>query len=237
MQYSRLLIESLYEQTENWISKTMGSHYYIYAEVKVKDKWYNLNPFARKFDGSFVLHPVYEDTSAFFSVCNDLEEHQISVGIPDDMSPELRSIFHEDLEEECRSWMTDITWKHVYQQTIFCVRYGDAIAPRVIKDRPHRYEGYVTKRIIAAFEVNEINTIYNWLTNEEYRALPDNKKHEYSYYQWDDEFDEYLFYRTIYERLRALLDWFSYADVFSDSWIFYQESVSINDVRLFVERD
>lgn len=214
----------------------MGSHYYIYAEVRVKDKWYSLNPIAKAYDGSIVLHPVYEGGSSLFNICNDLEDHKYGVGIPDDMSPELRSIYHDDLNDVCESWLPDTTWKRFYRQTIFCVRYDDAIAHRVIKDRPHKFSGYVNKRIIADFEVNEIEAIYSWLNQEQYDHLPEAKRQLYSYYEWNEEFDEYHTYRAIYERLCALLDWFSYADAFQDRGDYYEEPVSINDVRLFVER-
>lgn len=214
----------------------MGTHYYIYAEVKVKNKWYSLNPYTKKYDGSFVLHPIYEDTSAFFDICNELEEQKICVGIPEDMSPELRSIYHNDLNEVCGFWLPNTTWKRIYQQTIFCVRYTDTIARRVIKDKPHKFGGYVNKRIIADFEAKEIEAIYGWMTQDEYDHLPENKKRQYSYYEWDEEYDEYHKYRAIYERLLALLDWFSYADAFQDEVNYYEESVSLNDIRLFVER-
>lgn len=214
----------------------MGTHYYVYAEVRVKDKWYNLNPMLKKHDGSFVLRPIYDASSMFFDICNDLEEERIGVGIPDDMSAELRATYHENLDEECNNWLKDATWRHVYDHSIFYIRYEDAIEPRIIKDRPHKYEGYVNKRIIASFEVNEIEAIYRWLTTEEYSALPEKEKAKYAYYQWDEEFDDYQVYRTIYERLCALLYWFSYADAFSDKQVLWETTPSLNDIRLFIER-
>ena len=214
----------------------MGTHYYIYAEVWVKDKWYNLNPMMKKHDGSFILRPICDSGSEFFDICNDLEEQRIDVGIPDDMSEELRAIYHKDLDEECKSWMQGTTWRQVYDHLIFCVRYSDTIEPRILKDRPHKYEGYVNKRVIADFETNEIHEIHSWLTSEEYAALPEKDKTKYSFYQWDEEFDEYQTYRTIYERLCALLYWFDFADAFPDKQELWQYPPDLNDVRLFIER-
>ena len=214
----------------------MGTHYYIYAEIQVKDRWYSLNPMMKRHDGSFVLRPIYDDGSMFFNICNDLEEQRIDIGIPDDMSEELRSIYHKDLDEECKSWIQVKTWRQVYDQQIFCVRFSDTIDPRIKKDRPHKYEGYVNKRVIVDFAVNEIREIHSWLTSEEYTALPEKEKTKYSFYQWDEEFDEYQTYRTIYERLCALLYWFDFADAFPDKLEFWQYPPALNDVRLFIER-
>ena len=214
----------------------MGIHYYVYAEIKVNDKWYNLNPLMKKHDGTTVLRPVYDCGSMFFEACNFFEDHIIGVGIPDDMSPELRGAFRENIDEPCDPVSKD-TWRQFYDQSLFCVNYSDTIEQRVIKDRPHKYEGYVSKRAIADFEVNETEEINSWLTREEYNDLPERQKRLYRFYQWDEDFDEYRIFRTIYERLCALLYWFDFADAFENKSEYWRTDVSLSDVRLFIERN
>ena len=46
------------------------------------------------------------------------------------------------------------------------------------------YEGYVEKRIITAFELDEIEEINSWLEGSEFAALSDKEKKRYRFYQW-----------------------------------------------------
>ncbi|MBP5230105.1 MAG: hypothetical protein ILO68_00085 [Clostridia bacterium] len=213
----------------------MGTHYYVYAEVKVNGRWYNLNPVMKKPDGSLAVRPIYDARSAFHEIYNDLECSRISVGIPDDMSPELRSLFHDNLDEPCDGWYPGKTWRAIYQQMIICVKYSNTIGKRVFPDRPYKYEGYVSKRAIADFEIGETERIVNWLSPEEYDALSDRAKKQYRFYQWNEPFDEYECYRTIYERLRAMLYWFDYGDAFEDRRELWDSDVGLSDIRLFIE--
>lgn len=214
----------------------MSVRYHVYAEIKVGDRWYNLNPLMKKHDGTLVVRPIYDNGSFFFDICNDLEDHRIGVGIPDDMSPELRNVFHENLDETCEGWNDDTTWRKEYERAVFCVRYSDTIVKRIIKEKEYKYEGYVRKRTVADFEINEIEEIDNWLTYDEYQSLSDKQKRAYQFYRWDEPYDEYGVYRIIYERLRAMLYWFDFADAFEDKSVYWHSGAGFSDVRLFIER-
>lgn len=213
----------------------MGTHYYIYAEIKVKDKWYNLNPYMKKPDGTYSICPIFDAGSVAFDVVNDLEDNRISIGIQDDMSPELRSIFHKNLDEPYSGWLPSTTWRDRYDQTIFCVNYSDTVGKRVIKNKPHKYEGYVFKRTIADFEVLEIEAIHSWLTREEFEKLSEKEKRKYRYYEWDEIGDEYVIYRRIYERLCAMLYWFDFGDAFECKRFYWDNQPTLDSIRLFVE--
>ena len=152
------------------------------------------------------------------------------------MSPDLRATFHENLDELCSDWSPEMTWRRVYDSSVFCVKYANTVGKRVILDKPHKYEGYVNKRRIADFEAHEIETIYDWLTYDEYMSLPEKEKKLHRYYQWDEPYDEYSIYRTIYERLCAMLYWFDYADAFEDRGVYWRAEPGLSDVRLFIER-
>lgn len=94
------------------------------------------------------------------------------------------------------------------------MRYSDTVGKRIIKEKEYKYEGYVRKRTVADFEINEIEEIDNLLTYDEYQSLSDKQKRAYQFYRWDEPYDEYGVYRIIYERLRAMLYWFDFADAF-----------------------
>ena len=84
----------------------MGTYYHVYAEVKIGDKWCNLNPIIKKEDGSYGITTITWGQSRFYETWLHLEEHRIQGGLPEDCSEELRSVFHEDLDATA-----DFLWK------------------------------------------------------------------------------------------------------------------------------
>lgn len=82
----------------------MSTAYYVYAEIQVDGKWYNLSPTMKRPDGTFSVEPIYWAQSSFFDVYNDLESHSIGWGIPDDMSKDMLTVFHENLDEVIEGW-------------------------------------------------------------------------------------------------------------------------------------
>lgn len=168
----------------------MSVHYYVYSEIKVGDRWYNFNPTMKKHDGTLVVRPVYDNGSFFYNICTDFEKHRISVGIPDDISPELLSMFRDNYDEAYEECDGETTWREMYEEHVFCVKYSGTIANNILKEKEYKYEGYVRKRTVADFEVGEIDEIDAWLTYEEYHTLSDKQKKAYRFYRWDEPYDE-----------------------------------------------
>ena len=118
----------------------MSTAYYVYAEIQVDGKWYNLSPTMKRPDGTFSVEPIYWAQSSFFDVYNDLESHSIGWGIPDDMSKDMLTVFHENLDEVIEGW-GKMTWREHYRQSVFVVPYASSVADKIVKDRPFKYEG------------------------------------------------------------------------------------------------
>ena len=77
----------------------MGTYYAIYAEVRVGNKWYSLNPTFQRTDGKIDVCPVVSGRNWLREAYEELEEVQYSYGRPEDLSKEVRSVFcHEDDE-------------------------------------------------------------------------------------------------------------------------------------------
>ena len=91
---------------------------------------------------------------------------------------------------------------------MFLVNCGKSVKSRVKKDKPTRYCGYASKVSIAAFEIDEYDTIGYWLTPEEYEKLSDKEKQKYSYYEWDEYDDWYRVYNLIVDRVDTMLGYF-----------------------------
>ena len=67
---------------------------------------------------------------------------------------------------------------------------------------------HASKVSIAAFEIDEYDTIGHWLTPEEYEKLSEKAKQEYSYYEWDEADDWYKVYNLIVDRVDTMLGYF-----------------------------
>lgn len=202
----------------------MGTYYSIYAEVRVGDKWYNLNPLFQREDGTLNICPVVSGRNWLRETYEELEESRYACGLPEDISKEVKMVFpHEDNEPYNPAFRIE-TYKDWYNQSIFLVNYGKAVKSRVKKDKPTRYQGYVSKVSLAAHEIDEYESIGYWLTSKEYEQLSDKEKKRYTYYEWDEPDDWYKGYNMIVKRVDCLLEYFR-------DWAYYAiDNVSLDDL-------
>lgn len=215
----------------------MGTYYSIYAEVRVGDKWYNLNPMFQRENGMLDVCPILEGQSWLRDAYEELEESLYAYGRPNDISKEVKTVFSHEDDEPYDPILHMDTYKDYYGQAIFLVNYGKSVKRRVKTDKPTRYKGYVTKVGLAAYEINEYESPGYWLTDEEYEKLSDREKKKYIYYEWDEPDDWYKAYNMLVKKVDCLLDSFN-------DWAFYaikgvnidERSPSADYVRLLVYR-
>lgn len=185
----------------------MGTSYTIYAEVRVRDKWFSINPYVRKINGEVKMIPLDSWGSCFFQTYNELEEQCYMHGRPDNLSEEMKKLFPE-ADEDTVPWGKS-TYKQHYGQYMIAVNFGKAVASRLLPNRDTRYQGYVYKPTIASWELQEIEGIYSWLTKEEFEKILDKDKGKYSWYEWNEWDDWYEHYVTIARKVRHQLHYFS----------------------------
>lgn len=77
----------------------MGTSYTIYAEVRVRDKWFSINPYVRKINGEVKMIPLDSWGSCFFQTYNELEEQCYMHGRPNNLSEEMKKLFPEAEED------------------------------------------------------------------------------------------------------------------------------------------
>ena len=169
----------------------------------------------------------------FWEVSNYLEDYALGCGIPADMSDGLREIFHEDLNEIMDGWK--ITWEKYYRNSIYYVNFAQAILPKVNKDKQYKYEGYVSKKELAEFEVYEREEFSEWLSDDEYKALTEKEKRRYVFHRWNDPYGEYWIYRTIADRVWTLKELFSDACESDIGGSLFQ-GIPDSSIRLYVNR-
>ena len=79
----------------------MGTYYAIYAEVRVGNQWYNLNPLFQRTDGNIDVCPVISGRNWLREAYEELEEVSYTCGRPENLSKEVRSVFcHEEGERK-----------------------------------------------------------------------------------------------------------------------------------------
>lgn len=212
----------------------MSSYYYVYAEVKYKGKWYSINPIVKKADGTYLVKEVFWAQSGFRQMYYDLEDMAIDRGILDDFSPEVRAKFHENLDDIYSDFGSQITYRQAYNSRVLIVPYTK-LKPQIVRDHPYKHRGYVFRECIADFECGETEDIMNWITINEYNALPEDERKSYAYYEWNNRWDDYDYKASIVSKITFLTNLFSEADSVEDrcGWI----DVSDSDIRLIVEFD
>lgn len=212
----------------------MGTYYSVYAEASVDGKWYSLCPYFRiDKDKDLKTHSIFWAQSIFWEVHNELEDHAIGRGVPEDMSDGLREIFHEDLQAEYENWIGKITWGQYYNRSLYYVNFAQAILPKVNKEKPYKYEGYVLKKELAEFEVYEREEFSEWLTQDEYKALNDKAKRQYIFYQWNDPYGEYWIYRELADRIWALKNLFANACAYDIAGSLY-DGITDSQIRVYI---
>ena len=210
----------------------MSTYYSVYAEASVDGKWYSLCPYFKNSKGEKKTGCIYWAQSRFYDVYCDLEDYARGWGIPEDMSEGLREIFHENLEDVAQEWGEHpVTWGEWYNSSLFYVNFSQAIASKINKDKPYKYEGYVLKKELAAIEVYELEEFSEWLTQSEYNSLTDKQKRRYIFHQWNDSWGDYGIYR-----IRALK--YLFADICeNDIGGSLYQGITDDQIRVYIYRD
>lgn len=212
----------------------MGVYHSIYAEMRVAGKWYSLCPLIKTVMGDIEICPFLEGKSYLHDLVDDLSEYSYSVGVPEDVSDEIKSKF-QPLDEELDCLGKKITCREYYKSYVFVVKYVPAIKNRIIEERPHKYRGYVSKRTIADFEVREIESIGYWLTEQEYKNLTADEKKEYAWYEWNESDSTYALLYSLHKKIEMQFSWFVNFGIPYNSGI-DAEDISLSDIRVIVAK-
>ena len=211
----------------------MSTYYFVYAEVNVDGKWYNLSPYYRNRDGEYKTHPIFWMQSDFSEVYYELRQRSSGCGVPDDMSDGLREMFRQNLDETYDDSFGKMTWRDYYSQTLFHVNFANGFTDRVKKKREFKYEGYVLKKAKADFENDDVDEIDDWLTEEEYQELPPEEKRRWIWFRWNDPYGTNDIYNELIHKIRVLCSLFQ--DAYEDEMPSLFNGISDHQVRVFVE--
>ena len=211
----------------------MSTSFYFYVEAKNNGKWVCINPIVKGSNGEYQMVPLLWGQSYLRETYeNMIETVGCHCGVPEDASPEILGKFKPLDDLTGLNVGNGLTWREFYKHFVHAVNYDEAVRKRIKKDRPFKYQGYVYKHLIAAFEVGEEEIGY-WLTRDEYDAMTEQEQKEYAWYEWNDYDGEYGILYSIYSMVENLLEWYRQNALFTSKQYNYEDFIGSN-VRLII---
>lgn len=205
----------------------MGVDYFAYLQTYIHDEPIAIGPFVKTKDGECRLATVLEARSAFREACEWLQERPHKAGLPEKLCPELYKKFcmHESDPSFYKSW------EDYYKSCMSVFRFSD-IKGLIKKDKPYKYQAYITKEQMALHECGEDDEICFWLTKEEYESLSEEEKREYAYYEWNDYFGAYGGVSTLVGNINAVIYFFEQS--YCLDWDFDEINEAINNLEVLI---
>lgn len=161
----------------------MGISYIMFTEYKHNGKWYCVNPYAINVEtGEYKLIPTLHNHASrrFESVYNELKDLGSQVNI-------------NDLSENLRAALND--WGLESEKTIYAVDYDDI--DQQCKKKPIEYSAFALRSEIRDFENGLEDDIYDYVSAAEYRVMDRELKKAYQYYEWNQRFGWFEYFKKI----------------------------------------
>lgn len=166
----------------------MSADYMLYTEVKHKDgNWHAMNGmYYSEKEEKYILTETYWNGSRtyFNNTYNKLKEIGKSIKASELSEDVLKK--ENWVKEDADAPIISVSWKEL-QKAI----------PRTNRKE---LSGFVAKRDIWAYE-NDNDEICEYLSGEMYRALSEEEKKEYEFYEWDDHYGWYSNLKYIAEKV------------------------------------
>ena len=158
----------------------MGIYYDLFLEGRVENEWRCLSPSFINVNGDWKVAPILSGQSAIGAMLQDIGCWH---SMPDDLSEQVKRVLWKKEDSEGKK-TNEIDERYVQWFPLSDVECD-----------PSRFEheAYVTRESANAFDLGELEEIWNWLTPEEYGALPANEKQAYVYYRWTQPYGIYDF--------------------------------------------
>lgn len=218
----------------------MSTYYFFYAEVRIKDKWYGMNPIVKHFlKDEYLPIPIVQGQSWYYEAYLKLRNSESAVGgMPNDLSEQVRKAV-KFIFEESDNPTEEYIMKYM-QDGAFSVSYYDGVKRHLKRESDYMFHGYVSKRTIAEYEADTAD-IDEWFTEAEYKELDPEMQMQYTYYEWNDDGGWYSAFKEIEHCVDCLIKWaqegkFSFR--YKDEEMSYSDMhITADKVRLIVYRD
>ena len=175
--------------------KEMSTTYTIFTEVKVNNTWHCIDPLSIR--QMPIEHPVIVPT--FQTDARTAFEQAYRQLIDDG-----RCISPNDISENLKKSITD--WLEPGDRSICAINY-DCIRKR-LNASGKEHCAFALKSEVAAFENDESEDIWDFVSVNEYKRMDEELKKAYQYYEWNGRSGAYRFYDQIQKTIFShLSDW------------------------------
>ena len=170
----------------------VSTYYYIFTEVRVNGTWYCINPKVTRMMP--IEHPIIAPTFH-----TDARQHF------ENAYQQLNDDGHSlSIENNLRSAIMD--WRIPEDSIQFSVDYDNIL--KMLNASGKEHCAFALRSEVAAFENDETDDIYDYVSAKEYRQMDDELKKAYQYYEWNDRSGAYRYYEEIQKEIASQLrDW------------------------------
>lgn len=173
----------------------VSTSYYIFTEVKVNGAWHCINPKVTRMMP--IEHPIMAPT---FHTDARLRFENAYMQLSDDG----HSITIDKISGNLRSAIMD--WRIPEDSVQFSVDYDNIL--KMLNASGKEHCAFALRSEVAAFENDEADDIYDYVSVKEYRQMDDELKKAYKYYEWNDQSGAYRYYEEIQKEIASQLrDW------------------------------
>lgn len=187
----------------------MSTSYYIFTEIKTNGVWYCINPKITRLMP--IEHPIMVPTfhtdarQSFEKAYRQLNDDGHGLNI-------------ENLSENLRSAIMD--WRLPEDSVKFAVDYDSIL--KVLNTSSKEHCAFALRSEVAAFENDETDDIYDYVSAKEYRQMDEELKKAYQYYEWNDRSGAYRYYEELQKEIASQLR----------NWKAVNPSETIDDIRI-----
>ena len=161
----------------------MSISYIFFTELKYKGKWYCINRNALVIDSEkhYKLIPTLEShaTRGFEPVYNKISENAQRIEVT-------------ELSDNLRSSLEELNLSH----KDYVLTVDIETLEKCCEEKPVEYSGFALRSEVRDFENGIEDDIYEYVTAAEYRVMDRELKKAYRYYEWNQRFGWFEYFKT-----------------------------------------
>lgn len=175
--------------------KKMSTSYFIFTEAQVNGQWYCINPKVMRLlpiEHLIVVPTLRSDARYQFEKAYRQLEHDGCPFTVDEMS--------ENLQASVTDWLAP------EDSVRIAIDYDDIL--KMLNASGKEHSAFALRSEVAAFQNDESDDIWDFVSVDEYRKMDDELKKAYQYFEWNDRSGAYRYYEEIQKKIASQVrDW------------------------------
>lgn len=173
----------------------MSTSYFIFTEIQVDGLWHCINPKVTRLlpiEHLIVVPTLRTDARTQFEKAYRQLNHDGQLFAIDEMSENLKSAVSDWLDPE--------------DSIRIAVCYDDIL--KLLNASGKEHSAFALRSEVAAFQNDESDDIWDFVSVSEYKQMDDELKKAYQYFEWNDRSGAYRYYEEIQKKVASQVrDW------------------------------